>query len=366
MIHKTFLKACAICVCVTLSVSAVGVNSARANTLDDSIATMSEKLASYLTSKGEHQISVGQFIAPPQLVATSGPSISKRFHSHLEKHDIQISRRAKYGLQGKYALSGPSQDKFGVVIECSLVDGSGQVLTDFTVEGVMVDHHPDVVELVGATTHIFHDDLPADQIKDIKKSIEHPSIHVKGARCHATSKSPFGIEVVVHGKPIPIAIDDGLGFVHLDRGDVYRVRLFNDSDHEAAAKLLIDGLSVFTFSDVRNPKTHEPKYKHYIIAPHSFIELAGWHRTNSHVDSFLVTGYADSAAATIQHTHDVGTITAVFAAAWPKNGTPPSDEHTVGRGGNATGFGPPVKQNSKEVERTIGKFRAAVSLRYEK
>ncbi|GEM_PF-6843594 len=53
-----------------------------------------------------------------------------------------------------------------------------------------------------------------------------------------------------------------------------------------------------------------------ILPPRSRFDVVGWHRTNDESDAFLVTEYAKSAAATLDHRANLGTITASFAAAW--------------------------------------------------
>ena len=338
----------------------------QAKTLDESIEAVVGKLANFLRGQGETAISIGQFHGPPQLGTSSGPNIAQLFRDHFTQYEIAVKRRCKLGLNGEYSLSDGGEGNVAVRLDCRLKDLRGQILTDFSVEAQLVDKHEDVVELLGVTAHLFAEDTHADRSEDIKRRVLTPKVHVAGTKCYASSESPYAMEILVRGRALPVKLDEGLGFVHLEHHDIYRIRLYNDSDHEAAVRLSIDGLNVFTFSEIRNSQTGAPKYSYYIIAPHGSIDLVGWHRTNSHVDSFLVTGYAKSAAASISHQQDIGTITATFAASWPKHGNPPPDEDLTDRGDKATGFGPPVKQTTREVERNIGRLRAAVSIRYDK
>ncbi len=342
-------------------------STSQAATLDEAIGEITVKLSKYLTSKNESVISIGQFVGPPQLATTSGPNIAQCFQDHFKKHDIDVKRRASLGLRGEYRPHEGGDGEFGVLLSCSLVDSFGQVLTDFAVEAETVSKQEDVVDLLGATTALFPEDSAKDRAKDLKKSILNPSIHIEGnTKTIAKQGSPYAMEIVVNEHALPIEDDQGLGFVHIEKGDKYSIRLFNNSPLEAAVRLTIDGLSVFEFSDIRNAKTGKPKYTYYIIPPHKHIELKGWHKSNKIVHSFLVTSYSESAAATIDHKNDIGTITAQFSAAWPKGSPPPRDESLVGRGDKATGFGPPVEQISKEVEREVGRLRAAISIRYDR
>src|SRR5262249_22455970 len=143
--------------------------------------------------------------------------------------------------------------------------------------------------------------------------------------------SPFAIEVLVKApdgklQPGVPKEEEGLAFVPIKRGEVYGVRLINNADHAAAVTLTIDGLNLFTFSDVKNPKTGLPKYTVVVVEAKKTATIRGWHRTNEVSEESLVTEYAKSAAAQIQSTGKIGVITAVFAAAWPKDAGPPADE----------------------------------------
>lgn len=351
---------------VTLFLLLTWATDVSAATLDDAIGDIVVKLSQYLDSKSETSISIGQFVGPPQLAATSGPGIAQLFKQQFERQGVDVKRRARIGIRGQYSIANGPPGLAGVQLSCSLVDPAGQVLTDFAIEAEVVDQPEDVVEILGTTTSLFVEDTDADRSNDLKQSIFNPSLHIEGSKAFSKASSPYALEVAVGGRGLSILDDEGFGFVEIDDGSSYTVRLYNRSDLEAAVRLSIDGLNVFTFSEVRNEKTGEPKYSSYIIPPRSHIELQGWHKTNEIVHSFLITSYAESAAASISQEQNIGTITATFSAAWPKGTPPPDDEGLVGRGDKATGFGPPIKQVSREVERNIGRLRAAINLRYEK
>src|SRR5205807_8945751 len=147
-------------------------------------------------------------------------------------------------------------------------------------------------------------------------------------------------------------------------GDLYEVGVSSDGPHEAAVSLSIDGLDVFTFSDVKDEKTGRPRYSYFIVGPGQDFTVVGWHRTNDRADSFRVTSFADSAAAKLlRGSSSVGTITVGFHAAWTGD-TPPDDEKGARDAGDATGFGPPRKTELKQVQRHVGVLRDAVSVRY--
>ncbi len=67
----------------------------RADGLDDAVKGIVDRLASYLKSKGETSISLGQFDGPPQLNATSGPGVAQKFSEHFARHGIDIRKCAR-------------------------------------------------------------------------------------------------------------------------------------------------------------------------------------------------------------------------------------------------------------------------------
>jgi hypothetical protein len=98
--------------------------------------------------------------------------------------------------------------------------------------------------------------------------------------------------------------------------------------------------------------------------------VTGWHVDNKESDEFLVTAYAKSAAGQLGSSANVGTITATFAAAWPRDGKPPADEPASpserSKSADATGRGARHKKTWTEVQRRFGVTRDAVSVRYTK
>jgi hypothetical protein len=157
------------------------------------------------------------------------------------------------------------------------------------------------------------------------------------------------------------AIDqEGLAFVKLSRGENYAVRLINNSPHDAAVDLKIDGLSMFAFSENKN-------YRVMIVPAGKSHVASGWHRTNQLADAFQVMEYSKSEAAKLvgPSTAD-GTITATFAAAWQAGAKAPDDEPvaTGSRSVDGTGRGEEHGTTYQEVRREVGVVRSAISVRY--
>jgi hypothetical protein len=133
---------------------------------------------------------------------------------------------------------------------------------------------------------------------------------------------------------------------------------------EAGVTMTIDGLNVFSFSEIRDPKTGGPAGSTFILSPKSTSLVKGWPITASRSDKFLVGDYAQSAAAELKASESkVGVITVTFFAAWPKEGPPPSDEPT-GKAADATRRGAATETPFTVIERKYGVPRATVSVRY--
>lgn len=343
---------------------------AEAQTLDASVESVVTKLVDYLESKGEDSISIGAFHGPPQIGTTSGPAITQAFHRHFEKNKVRVRKRANIGLKGEFAPVKVTSRSFGIRITVALVDSFGGTLVDFkldiepgTVE-VTVDDLDDVTTLLGTTVDLHPEDLPEDKARDVQKSVLDPSFHANGSRCQSSRGSPYSLEILVGGAGLPLENDEGVAFVSLEEGDTYTLKAYNESDYDAAVRLSVDGLSVFTFSDIKTGDGN-PRYQFYIVPAQSAIIVHGWHRNHSSVDSFLITDYAKGAAASLNSDQDVGTISAQFSAAWPKGEIPPSDESASSKG-ISTGFGSKIAQETEEVVRHVGHLRSVVSIRYTK
>lgn len=351
---------------------------ARANPeLRKELAEVAKSLKQLLDGQNEDAIVVGQFTGPANYPTSAGPGIAQVLTEELQKLGKVCKSRAKYGVKGEYMASEvPSKDDprikhVAVKLKGTVEDEFGKVITDFSFERT-IKGETTFVELMGAPV-----DLPPGATKEkrdklLRESLLKPKGEVAGTRIGAGQDGKVAIELLVEGKPRAAKDDDGLAFVKINRGETYAIRAYNDTDLEMAIRLAIDGLNIFTFSELRHKdgdKKGDPLYSVYLIKPHSSITIRGWHRNNETSDSFLVTEYAKTAAATINHKANLGTITAAFAAAWPEGATPPRDEPGRDKGtdlGDGTGFGPPVEMKVVGVKRNVGAIRASVSVRYAK
>ncbi len=161
------------------------------------------------------------------------------------------------------------------------------------------------------------------------------------------------------------------------REQEYTVRLVNRSPNEAAVRLNIDGLNVFSFMEEKqpealadgkpNPRRGGPAYDLFLVPAGGSVEVPGWMISRSKMLGFKVTGYPNTAVAQLgRDPSATGTITATFSAAWEKGQPPPEGERPTSRGvgDDGTGFGNPKAINSRPVERQVGRVRGSVSVRY--
>jgi hypothetical protein len=366
-------RAALLAACLTLAGAAPVRASAE---LRKELAGLAADLKQLLAGRGLDTIGLGQFTGPPTFPATAGPGINQVLTEELAKLGVKVELTAKLGLKGEYSVAEvPAEDDpkvklLAVQVRAVVVDRLGGVVTDFSFDRKIRSEQA-LVELVGPTVELAPGDPPRDRDRKLRESLTDPRPPAGGSIVRAGADSKFGIEILVGDKPRPAEAKDGLAFVRVDRGEQYAVRLINDSGREMAVALTIDGLSMYTFSELKHkdgPRKGEPLYSAVILGPGQSTLIKGWHRTNEESRSFLVTAYPDTAAAQLRHEAGLGTITATFAASW-EGDTPPDDEPPRRKGvtpGDGTGFGPPVNSKFTEVRRSIGVVRAAVSVRYTK
>jgi hypothetical protein len=339
---------------------------AAASTLQKELSRAAVELAEAIRRAGEDSVAIGQFTGPPQLAVNPGPGIVKILTDQLQTHGISVKARAQLGIEGRVRDVEDSETKqLAAEISGRLVDRRGVVLHEFT-RGVFGDET--LPTLFGLTVSLPPEMGNKQRDKRKQDRLDQPVCFLDGACIRADRDSPYGIEIQVKESgdysPRPPVDRDGLAFASIARDEIYAVRLINDSPHEAAVTLSIDGISMFAFSENRS-------YTRVIVAPHSSLLVKGWHRNNQDSDEFLVTEYSKSAAAELNRAGgDLGVITACFSAAWPAGEPRPPDEpddrRLLARSIDGTGRGARVEQRYVEVTRQFGVIRASVSARYTK
>ena len=335
--------------------------------LSTEMGVVAKQIKLLLEQKGQDAIAVGEFRGTAKLAASGGPAISKALSDELKKLGVALKRRAELEVNGDYRdATDRRTKKLTLQIKAHVVDRSGNEVVSFEPRGIL--NETTIATLIGVTATVPADATDEERDEKLTDAIDNPQVHLANTRISAAGDSPYAIEILVKSSSDyrPRAAskdDDGFAFLRIRRGEVYAVKLINDSPHDAAVTLAVDGLGVFAFSE-------NTGYSHFIVGSKKSLIVPGWHRTNKVSDSFQVTEYARSAAAEkLPGSTNIGTITAAFAAAWPKGSLPPDDEAPVAKGGpsgDATGKGPAVDTTFTEVVREVGRLRASVSVRYTK
>lgn len=342
---------------------------------------LAKGIKGFLDGRNAESIAIGQFTGPANLPTSAGPGLVQVLTEELQKLKVNVKARAELGLKGEYRLTevpaeNPDDARLGkkvlaLKVQASIEDSFGNSLLDVdfqrTVRGA-----DGVAGMIGLTASLDPKATEIERDRELRKQLTNPTPVFESSVIRSRPDSPCGIELIVNDKPRLPTDQDGLAYVGITRGEQYGVRLYNDSDIEMAVSLRIDGLSMYAFSEVRyldGPRKGEPRYSMVILAPHKSVTIPGWHVNNEKTDRFMVMEYAKSAAASLNHTANVGTITATFQASWSDDQSAPADEPGRARGqgnGDATGFGPRIDQKYIEVKRNFGVIRDVVSVRYTK
>jgi hypothetical protein len=341
------------------------------------LAPVAEDCAKWL--KGRKQSAVVVRVSGPStdLTVSSGPGVRLVLTEELKLRQIDVLDKAEIGLRVTYqGVSAPDprdrkRVRLQVEVSVSFVDARENAIDTFP-HRIVVE---EAVRIILGIGHDWGGQYDADAEKQKVASFFQPKAYLDGGAVLAGEKSPFGVELLVDGKPVAAKEKDGLAVAAVERNQEYSVRLINRSSLEMAVRLSIDGLNVFQFSELRqpanrpdgkpNPRKGEPLYDLILVPAKGEVVVPGWHRTNEKVLGFKVLEYAQTAASQFgKDDAPVGTITATFAAAWEKD--PPADEPPLARGvgDDGTGFGRPKEQKTEPVVRNIGAVRASVSVRY--
>ena len=209
--------------------------------------------------------------------------------------------------------------------------------------------------------------VPQDRNLEMKKQLEKPPIHLDDYQVKTKDASPYAVEVLVrpHGEKAFKAVTPkdvkGKVFVELKRGDVYKLRLHNNTKIEAAVTVSIDGVDAFQFFE---PEKGRPAY--FLVGPNGKREVDGWARGTESHNEFLVGAFSDSAAAKVlRSSAKLGTITVCFHPCWTGK-TPPEYEGARSIEPNGTGLGKEVKKKTLVLPRTLGPLVASIAIRYDK
>lgn len=315
----------------------------------DAVRQLAPKLANQVEGKRE------AFVRAFRGRGFSDVGLSKVIGDALAKnHGFSIFRDAPNEIEGRLVRipKDSSQPLVGFEIKAAVVDEDGN---SRGVEVIVVRDADGGADVVEGTSEIAP---PPGSPPNRKPQRFHPTI------IRPKPGSLYGVELLRetssddYEEVSPVRNESGKIDYDLKHGDIYAVRIYNDSTYDAACAVLIDGLSRFAM-------TNDPATLNCLdlVQPGVPRIIKGYYRDDETVDAFQVGEYSKSVAARLlPESTDVGTIKVTFSAAWLNDKDKPADEKLRPE---ATIQGPPRNDPTINVQRHIGFKRAVVRLQYE-
>jgi hypothetical protein len=331
-----------------------------------------QRIASFVKEQHQNTVAIRDFTAPPKLQSNFGNAIAIDLQSNLKALNITVDDKAAYEVVGKYravdnfAAGNPTAANNVLLVEIELFEqDTGKKVDAFfrnannEPKGQLQVPVSDAGVVVAATgaNGTLDDPMkepsknPNAKVGDIQK---HPQFTLSGSTVTVGS---YAMEILVkdtagklQGRTLTQKSDSP--FVTFDQKEVYAVRLVNRSKQEMAATLTVDGVNVFTFSEVPGMSNSR-----YIIPANGSVEIPGWYKNAETAAEFKITDYPNSAAAKVRSTGKIGVINAVFAPAYKVYAV---------RVDPATGVGDDVKFKTNKVDRNFGPPAASITVRYGK
>jgi hypothetical protein len=348
--------------CLTLLTSTSAAPAAEfSDALEAELAGLAQSLKGVLDKQELKVVAVGTFTGSTGRDGNVGPEIQHKLAAILiglkftiNPEDFQAEIKGEY-----FPMVHPQQKVQGVRLEAKIRASDGTPLGDLLPRFIFGQEA--VPRMIGRPADMSPN-ADARQMSDaFKRSLDDPPVHLADTLIKTRADSPYAIEVLVKQsstyKPRAAHIAaQQIPLVTINNNEVYAVRLINNSPHDAAVALTIDGLTMYSFS--------EKQYTFVIVPPKSSTLIKGWHLSNEQTQEFKVTEFPASASAKLKlsPSEKTGTICAAFSAAWTSDANKPNDESTTR--GLATGFGDVIDQKFVEVKRHIGNMREAIVVRY--
>jgi len=367
----------AVTVCAALPASAAAKDKAAPVCFTKAMDQLAADIASFLKNDkaAAGAVQIGSFEGP----GSGGPRIAAGLKARLEKDpDVSISLFGGYKLVGKYE-QGKHEGKHVTVITAGINNSAGNLVRE--IPRRIVTSTQLQIELFGPaavdlTEVVVDSDKPGEQpVRDagvegerIVRAITAPANFigadprgVASSVARFSQNAPYSVQIVRRDtsvttravyRPVIYKTSDPSGFasVGLGAGDVYGIRIFNQSGRPVGVSITIDGLNIFAFSQ----NTAWRKLGKLVV-PTGGATIRGWHHAGTISHEFVITQYGNSAAAQFNQIDGVGTITVAF------------HEVKLGEGSkavNATGLGGKITTRYKESRASFTNLLGAVSLKY--
>lgn len=337
--------------------------------LRDKIAGLAREI---LANTKQQPVTVGQFSPTGLPDSNSGPGVEQLLTAALG----QLAKAdARFEVKGDYALVKSKADPAlrEAKVTARLFDkDTGDELVHLRLD-VRLNNTATIAEVLQVTAALSPAGSREERVREVERAAKEPAVFVHGpdnTLVSAKEGSPFTVAVLAKrngdggpAKPRPAKAEKGLAVVAVERDEVYEVKVANNSDHEVAVGLTIDGIDQFHFTEERNDKG-APRFTHWIMPAKTELPIVGWHKTadptrTDNVLSFLVTGYGEGAVSKAGAARGkVGVLHVSFAQCRP---LAPGGRS---KSGNETGFGAPREVKQKVVSYEIDPPHEFVAVRY--
>jgi len=315
----------------------------------------------------------------------SGPGLEQLLTRELEsRRQGVVQANAPYEVTGDYLFA--QQDRVNAVkvikIKARICDSqTGDEIQTLALPAVSLADNKSITDILQTTVKLPPNENRDQRNQRIEEAARHPKVHIHGPNqtlISTSETSPFAVEIRVKNlndpdPAVPRKAEDrekkGQAFVDIRRGEIYEVVVVNRSGKEVAVSLSIDGIDNFHFMKER--KNGRPELSHWIMArpkgagkPLEELRIPGWFNTtrdpkNTYL-SFLVVGYGQGAVSKegIKARDHVGVIRVGIFEAYPLR------EGDAPKGGDETGFGPPVGGAVGKVRYGVGVELESIAVRY--
>jgi hypothetical protein len=328
-----------------------------------------------------------------------GAKIRDLLIKELTALNIEVRGKASLLLSGTYSAAattfeGENKEFPGAVIHFKLtLQGNDDPLIDTSrkaskIKPGQVTDPISVAKMVGVNLETKPND-PEKTKEKVLEAVKSPSksssgIDVDGTKVRPEKGSKFAVEILVAMPektgvvppasafaPVRPALRDGVPYVRIQKGGIYRVNIYNENDFAVVGALSIDGLDMFRFSE-----DHGKRSRFWFFGKGQSYPLVGWHRAGDHYDSFLVGEFVKGQSELLADNEaTLSKIEVEFCAAWTNDAEIPDDELTpaekadrtkrTNKGVPFTLRGADTQLKTTNVKANIGKTRALVTIRYD-
>ncbi len=390
---------CACALALAALLAATPASALADGTLAEAVNDLARDVAALLDARGEKQVPVAikPFVGTGDEAhhATATPWVEATLQVCLKARGVNVvggSDPAAYELSGEYkAMQDSNTDRIFVLFKGILADrkANQQVLEGIQlinfkrqVTKYYVKHETDVARLLGLNVVVptAYKVKERERILAIRHAVDEPGVVLDGTRVRAGKdakggSSPFAVEIVTAAprpagekhnpedyQPATPQAKDTQALVPVGSGHVFAVKLVNDADHEVAVNLSIDGLGVFHAVYLQQVKVGRPAHRYVIVPARSSLLVRSWSFDARTIEEFTAAGYGR--VHKTPPAGQLGTITALFHAAWDKaDGKAPADE-PFNPDDYAMVPAPPPGPEFAPFRHRVGVLRAAVSIRF--